>query len=98
VNKCAYSPRAILLGGVVALLASVSWSCSDLATGSPLAHARRTPEALARAAIELLGRPDDLARMGANGPARLEELGLTWEKSAAVFRDVYHQVLADQEA
>jgi len=51
------------------------------------------PEALAQAAVEMLGQPQRLAQMGQSGPARLESLGLTWAQSASRVREVYGRAL-----
>lgn len=44
---------------LVALLGLVALGCSDLASDSPLDHARRSPEALARAALEAIEAGDE---------------------------------------
>lgn len=46
--------RVLALVGAFALM-----SCSDMATDSPLAQARRSPEALAEAALEAISAGDD---------------------------------------
>jgi hypothetical protein len=50
------SLRGLLL---VSALAAAIAGCSDRATGSPLAEARRSPEALAEAALEAIGAGDE---------------------------------------
>jgi glycosyltransferase involved in cell wall biosynthesis len=55
------------------------------------------PQALGRAAAELLNRPEALAQMGRAGPKALEEMGLTWAEAAKKVREVYTQVLERRE-
>lgn len=51
------------------------------------------PEALGRAAAELLDRPETLAALGRAGPQALAEMGLTWAEAAGKVREVYELVL-----
>ncbi len=53
----------------------------------------RNPAAFARAASEMLADPGRLAAMGAAGPKRLAELGLTWARSAERVREIYRTVM-----
>ena len=53
--------RTLTLAAALALTALAGTGCSDVATDSPLAHARTSPEALARAALEALEAGDEVA-------------------------------------
>jgi hypothetical protein len=50
--------RVIAVGAALLAGGSVS-ACSDLATGSPLSHARTSPEALAQAALDAMNAGDE---------------------------------------
>lgn len=50
-------PTLLLIGGLAVGLALAA--CSDRATGSPLSEARRSPEALARAALDAVSAGDE---------------------------------------
>jgi len=56
---------------------TLAWACSDLALGSPLENARRSPEALARAALEAFMAGDDEA-LDALRVGREEYESLLW--------------------
>lgn len=55
------------------------------------------PDAMARAAGRMLADSDALAAMGAAGPQRLRELGLTWRANAEVMAEVYRDVIAETD-
>lgn len=68
-----YRRRAL----AILLLALAGAACSDLAAGSPLAEARRSPDALARAALDAISA-DDGDRLAALLVSRDEYRQLLW--------------------
>ena len=58
----------------------------------------RDPEKFGLAAAGLLNDPPGAEALGAKGPASLERLGLTWEKSAALMEETYRAALERRAA
>jgi hypothetical protein len=69
--------RRLIRLGALAFLLVLAQACSEIARESPLAHARRSPEALARAALDAL-KDGDTAALDSLRVTREEYENLLW--------------------